>query len=101
MPKEKRFPIQHGGSVPWWAAERAYEGYAAAGHGDQSLERLAQRGGFGVGEFGVLFQGLAYNDARFEERSQPAVIATAIELGAQWDVTGNPWLQPNRKRRTD
>ena len=95
---ERRFPIQNAGTVPWSAAEKAYEGYAAAGHGSQSLERVAQRGGFGVGEFAVLYQGLAYNDARFEDRVEPATVATAIELGADWDVTGNQWLKPNRKR---
>ncbi len=34
--------------IPWHFHERAWSMYAAAGHGSQSAERLAQRGGFGV-----------------------------------------------------
>lgn len=101
MPDEKRFPIQSTGTVPWWAAERAYKGYAAAGHGAQSLERVAERGGFGPHEFAVLFQGLSYNDERFGDRWIPALVATAAELGAEWDVSAIPWLQADRKRRGD
>jgi len=55
------FPIQAGKSyrdeqgrwvrpqestIPWWLAEEAYEFYHA-NWSDQSLERLAERGGFG------------------------------------------------------
>jgi len=43
------FPIQHGGSIPWWLAEIAYDYYQSQWSG-QSLERLAERGGFGVKE---------------------------------------------------
>lgn len=61
-----RFPIQGGhvtgefskragvevhriepGWVPWTVAEVAYKAYCDAGHGGQSLETLAERGGFG------------------------------------------------------
>lgn len=40
--------IRPGSSViPWWLAEEIYRGYVLA-HGDtQSLERIAERGGFG------------------------------------------------------
>lgn len=34
--------------IPWHFHERAWSVYAAAGHGDQSAVRLAERGGFGV-----------------------------------------------------
>lgn len=43
------FPIQGGGAVPWWLAEVAYEHYYEQWPG-QSLERMAERGGFGVSE---------------------------------------------------
>lgn len=43
------FPIQGGGRIPWWLAELAYVYYAEHYHG-QSLERLAERGGFGMVE---------------------------------------------------
>jgi len=45
----KPFPIQGGGSIPWWLAEVAFEYYQEKCPG-QSLQRLAERGGFGVRE---------------------------------------------------
>ena len=52
--KDQRWPRGAPGSVPgtipWDVHLRAWEGYAAAGHGDQSAERVAQRGGFGYRE---------------------------------------------------
>lgn len=54
---EKRFPIQGGLTVSWEAAERAYEHYAKLYGRQQSLERLAQRGGFGIREFVELWYG--------------------------------------------
>lgn len=45
----RAFPIQGGGNIPWWLAEVAYEFYHDNWKG-QSLERLAERGGFGVTE---------------------------------------------------
>ena len=53
------FPILHGGSIPWWLAEIAFEYYdnsserrttLPSGWPGKSLERLAERGGFGVAE---------------------------------------------------
>jgi len=51
----RQFPIQaeHGRlsesfpktMIPWWVAEEAHKEYAK--HHDQSLETIAQRGGFG------------------------------------------------------
>ena len=57
MPK-KSFPIQAEYSperlpateIPWWLAEIAYEHYAKLFGSQQSLERLAERGGFGRDE---------------------------------------------------
>lgn len=65
---ERRFPIQgdtvetRSGrrhdvpptTIPWSEAEIAYRTYADLGHGSQSLERLAERGGFGRWEFAML-----------------------------------------------
>jgi hypothetical protein len=36
-----------GSTIPWWLAEEAYKVYSAHFGNDQSLERLAERGGFG------------------------------------------------------
>jgi hypothetical protein len=47
----KRFPIQGGLTVSWEAAENAYRGYTRLYRDAQSLERIAERGGFGLGEF--------------------------------------------------
>jgi hypothetical protein len=61
---ERPCPMQDQGgqlrAIPWGLAEILYPVYAAAGHGSQSLETLAKRGGFGRGEIGMLAVG-AYN----------------------------------------
>lgn len=47
----KRFPVLGtGGSIPWAIAEEAYLDYSKRYGTDQSLERLAQRGGFAPDE---------------------------------------------------
>ena len=45
-----RFPIQGGPSIPWSVAEIAYAEYARRYGRSQSLQRLAERGGFYVNE---------------------------------------------------
>lgn len=58
------FPIQsehdgkhRGTTIPWWLAEIAYRQYAHDFGTDQSLERLAERGGFGREELITLLRG--------------------------------------------
>jgi len=46
---ERRFPIQRYGTIPWALAETAFREYNKRWP-DQTLVRLAQRGGFGVAE---------------------------------------------------
>lgn len=64
----RRFPIQgkwqpggyHDqpyGTVPWSVAEVAYAAYAARHGRDQSLERIAERGGFGHEEMDLYAPG--------------------------------------------
>lgn len=53
----RKFPIQRGTPVPWPEAEKAYRTYARLYGGRQTLERLAERGGFGVQEFACLWNG--------------------------------------------
>ena len=55
--KGDRFPIQHGGMVPWSLAEEAYKTYSRAYGSQQSLVRLAERAGFGGLEFLMLLDG--------------------------------------------
>jgi hypothetical protein len=59
--KQRRFPIQDGPSVPW-SLVVPYEGQAFTNH-DQSLERLAQRGGLGVGELWCVVHGKRWREA--------------------------------------
>ena len=54
--------------IPWAVAEIAYRAYAEEYGGDQSLERMAERGGFGRDEF-LLFLQWATTDSR-EERAK-------------------------------
>lgn len=73
-PKKRMFPLQcetppnsrslvrgylrcEGGQISWHLAELAYRTYREKYGNDQSLEKLAERGGFGVGEFAVLVLG--------------------------------------------
>lgn len=53
----KRFPIQEGLTISWEAAEKAYQTYSKYYGRGQSLERLAERGGFGKREFVCLYLG--------------------------------------------
>jgi hypothetical protein len=65
MDDTRPFPIQgeHGqhrldrSTIPWWLAELAYEQYATYFGRQQSLERLAERGGFGRDELVALLAG--------------------------------------------
>lgn len=45
------------GSVPWSVHLQAWEEYARQGHGSQSAERVAERGGFGYYEIQCLLSG--------------------------------------------
>lgn len=61
---ERTFPLQyqrdhapHPSTIPWSVAELAYSVYAGRYGTSQSLERLAQRGGFGPGEMDLLLPG--------------------------------------------
>lgn len=52
MDNNRPFPIQGDSegdpcSIPWWLAEEAYKTYCEWYGNRQSLERIAQRGGFG------------------------------------------------------
>ncbi len=43
-------------SIPWWLAEIAYEHYAKLFGNQQSLKRIAKRGGFGRDELLTLLR---------------------------------------------
>lgn len=53
----RRFPMLNGPrSIEWAVAEKIYVVYAALYGRSQSLERLAERGGFGWVEVGLLWR---------------------------------------------
>lgn len=45
-------------TIPWWLAEEAYKEYSKHYGTSQSLERLAERGGFGRQELINLLKGI-------------------------------------------
>ena len=54
---ERRFPIQGGLTISRDAAQRAYDHYVKLYGRQQSLDRLSERGGFGIREFVELWYG--------------------------------------------
>lgn len=81
---EGRFPIQGGSSIPWSDAEQAYKYYVSRFGNSQSLERLAERGGFGTLEFCILYLGLKPFETRSREREYEVVARVASMLGGAW-----------------
>jgi hypothetical protein len=80
---EKRFPIQRAGSVPWSEAEIAYKYYAKFFGSRQTLERLAERGGFCPAEFCSLYLGISPTRPR-KEQFFVLIARVAAELGNKW-----------------
>lgn len=84
--KERRFPIQRAGTVSWEAAEKAYAAYSKQYGTQQSLERLAERAGFGILEFCSLYLGMR-NDhiaMRTLVGKEHIIARVAAELGDKW-----------------
>lgn len=52
--RPERFPMQDGPPIDWQAAEAVYAMYADLYGRSQSLERIAQRGGFGWAEVAII-----------------------------------------------
>lgn len=74
----REFPIQNVGMIPWSVAERAYEVYAMRRGRAQSIERMAERGGFGLGELGDLLQ-----NGRMVDFNNAQDVHRACEYGAR------------------
>lgn len=76
----RRFPMQGGPSIPWALAEIIYAGYSVLYGKSQSLERLAERGGFSWCEVEVIYND---KDGRSKEAidkaSQTPVARTALD----------------------
>lgn len=55
MVESKRFPMQDGPDIDWITAEKIYAVYSGLYGTDQSLERIAERGGFGWKEVALMW----------------------------------------------
>lgn len=58
------FPMQRGPAIPWSLAETIYTAYSTLYGTRQSLERLAERGGFSWREVEVIFAELKREEPR-------------------------------------
>ncbi len=55
-PLERMFPMMGGPPIPWSVAELIYERYAAVHGRSQTIERIAERGGFGWAEVEIIWK---------------------------------------------
>lgn len=96
MSEPRTFPMQDGPPIPWALAEAVYGVLYVPQYG-QSLERLAERGGGGWDEVGVLWKRASAED---RERCVTAVrvVAPAGASTGPWHVehpTDESWLVTN------
>jgi xanthine/CO dehydrogenase XdhC/CoxF family maturation factor len=80
----RRFPLLGGGSIPWEVAEIAYRAYAKRYGTDQSLERLAERGGLAKSELDVLHPSWREET---DETLKLRVRIAALEEALEWYAT--------------
>lgn len=78
--RERQFPMQDGPAIPWSMAERIYFVYADLFGTDQSLERLAERGGFFWGEIPILRRDYQRKHGRFPDWT---AMFAVLEMGGQ------------------
>jgi hypothetical protein len=101
--EERRFPIcQLGITIPWSLAERAYEGYVkrCGGSASQSLQRLAERGGFYASEMDEFAPGWRAFDQEMArlivaEKDLRTALSEAIELAEEMSPE-NEWAGGRR-----
>lgn len=86
---QRMFPIQsscgaapHPTQIPWHIADLAYSVYRANYGSSQSLERLAERGGFGPGEMDMFLPGWREmcSDRKAIEEAKEIIEGTMEEL---------------------
>jgi len=80
--RERDFPTR----VPWSMSGRAWDAYAAAGHGNQSHERLVERGGFGVAEFVACILGRGYSSRAIQAVSVEDIAAVRAMVEAEMEA---------------
>jgi hypothetical protein len=64
---ERMFPVQGGPQISWSTAEQAYEVYSHCYGREQTLERLAERGGFWVNEVELFLRVRQQPQARWRD----------------------------------
>lgn len=106
VPSFRDYDIPFPTQIPWIIHARAWSAYAAAGHGSQSAERLAERGGFGVLELvACLTPEIGYRAEHMHRLTEADVarvrdecegitalraeLAAATERAADWEKIGN------------
>lgn len=84
--KGKRFPVLGGGmTVPWQMLE-PHEPQALANHSNQTLSRLAERGGLGWAELLCVLESRRWRcgSELTDEQAKPLVLARVAEYEAAW-----------------
>lgn len=64
----RMFPMQDGPPIPWETATVVYRAYAALYGTSQTLERLADRGGFGWAEVAAIFKEVGFRHPALHQR---------------------------------
>lgn len=67
LEKDKTFPLLDGPRISWSIAAKAYEKYASLYGTGQPLKRIAERGGFGVGEMDEFYPAWRIESDRIAE----------------------------------
>lgn len=65
---EKMMPMLDGPPIPWATAELVYQGYALLYGTSQSIDRIAERGGFSWTEVGGIFELVRRKDHELYKR---------------------------------
>lgn len=106
----RKFPIGNYGTIPWDVAQRAYEVYAKKYGTRQTLQRIAERGGFGVDEMDMFLPDwrervngwnallAALKEARAEIVKTKALLC--LSVGGRIDVPDRVILDFDPKRVT-
>jgi hypothetical protein len=90
-PVERTFPIQGPTShrrIPWWLAEEAFAVYSSRYGMSQSLERLAERGGFGAEEMDLFVPG--WRDRIDRVKRLEASVAALTERARRVETAREP-----------
>lgn len=84
--REKMFPMLDGPKIPWTTAETIYRAYSCIeGPSCQTLERLAERGGFGWGEVGIYMKKVQHKQPKLH-REIRSVSQTSGKVSAEQRV---------------